>query len=318
MRHATDQAMRLTPWSLLAVLLGSSGLLGLIGWLDAATAWTQAAAADRRLDYRPAAYALQNATIVTTPRSTITNGTVIVREGVIEAVGPADSITVPHDAEVVDGKGLVVYPGFIDLFTTIGIEPTAQRSRTGSGRPIPFADFAFPRTPPDNRKEMTPEFQASSALDLSDSLAEARRRLGFTNLLIAPAGPIASGQSVLVATSGAPRRCRPRASCARRSRCTSLSAAVSADPAIRAPTTSRTADAAMNMLMRPRPRHRSPKSLDNCQAPRQPLRRPHRRRFRRRLHPPLLRRRRPADEREARAPRPRTTPAAAIRARSWA
>lgn len=206
MRHATDQAMRSTLWSLLALTLGSSGLLALAGWLGGETAWTEAAPADRRLDYRPAAYAIQNATIVASPKSTISNGTVIVREGVIEAVGPADTITIPHDAEVIDGKALVIYPGFIDLFSTIGIDPAAQRSKTGSGRPIPFADFAFPRTPPDNRKEMTPEFQVAAALDLSDALAEARRRLGFTNLVIAPAGTIASGQSALVGTSGAPRR----------------------------------------------------------------------------------------------------------------
>ena len=33
----------------------------------------------------------------------------------------------PFDAEVIDGKGLVVYPGFIDLFTTVG-----QRQGRGS------------------------------------------------------------------------------------------------------------------------------------------------------------------------------------------
>ena len=44
----------------------------------------------------------------------------VVRDGVIVAVGPVDRVEVPFDAEVIEGKGLVVYPGFIDLYTTSG------------------------------------------------------------------------------------------------------------------------------------------------------------------------------------------------------
>ena len=43
-------------------------------------------------------------------------------------------------------------------------------------------------------------------LELNDALAEPRRRLGFTDLLSAPAGAIATGQSALVSLSGLPRR----------------------------------------------------------------------------------------------------------------
>ena len=61
-------------------------------------------------------------------------------------------------------------------------------------------------TPPDNRKGLTPEFDVAGALELTDALAEPRRRLGFTDLLSAPAGAIATGQSALVSLSGLPRR----------------------------------------------------------------------------------------------------------------
>ncbi len=61
-------------------------------------------------------------------------------------------------------------------------------------------------TPPDNRRGLTPEFEVAAALDLADAVAEPRRRLGFTDLVSAPAGAIATGQSALVSLSGLPRR----------------------------------------------------------------------------------------------------------------
>src|SRR4051794_37684569 len=63
--------------------------------------------------YRPAAYAIQGARIVASPDNTIEAGTVVVRDGRIEAVGQADKVPIPFDAEMIDGKGLVVYPGLI-------------------------------------------------------------------------------------------------------------------------------------------------------------------------------------------------------------
>ena len=75
-------------------------------------------------------------------------GTIVVRRGVIEAVGLTKDVTVPYDAETIDGKGLVVYPGFIDLYSTAG-----QRAGVGAvgdrqgpagrpGRGAPVVDSA--------------------------------------------------------------------------------------------------------------------------------------------------------------------------------
>ncbi len=163
---------------------------------------------ERRLDYRPAAYAIKGATVVTgrAAGEHIDNGTVIVRAGVIEAVGPGDKTTVPPDAETIDGKGMVVYPGFLDLYSSIGVPSGVTRSLTGPGRPINYAEFAFASTPPDNRNGITPEFETARVLDLSDATAEERRKLGFTDYVAAPAGAIATGQSALVSLSGLPRR----------------------------------------------------------------------------------------------------------------
>ena len=112
----------------------------------------------------------------------------------------------PFDAEVIDGKGLTVYPGFIDLFTTVGQRAGVERSATGRGRPVDLAESPLAATPADNRRGLTPEFEAAGALELTDALAEPRRRLGFTSFVSAPGGAIATGQSALVSLSGLPRR----------------------------------------------------------------------------------------------------------------
>ncbi len=159
-----------------------------------------------RPDYQPAAYAVTNARLITDGKTTIEDGTLVIRRGVIEAVGPSASIKPPADAEVIDGKGLVVYPGFIDLHTTLGAPKSVERSKTGTGRPVPYNEFALPRTPTDSRNGLTPEFEVGGSLELTEATAAERRKLGFTDLVAAPAGAIATGQSAMVSLGGLPRR----------------------------------------------------------------------------------------------------------------
>ena len=161
--------------------------------------------ADLRPDYQPVAYAIKGAKVVPVSGEPIEAGTVVVRDGVIVDLGPVDRVEVPYDAEVIEGKGMIVYPGFIDLYTTSGQVAGATKSLTGEGRTVNYADFALPRTPPDNRNGITPEYEVATALDMS-TLGEDRRKLGFTDVLVAPGGSIATGQSALVGTSGLPRR----------------------------------------------------------------------------------------------------------------
>ena len=47
-------------------------------------------------------YAITNARIVTVSGSTISNGTIVIRDGLIESVGA--NVKVPADAKVFDGK----------------------------------------------------------------------------------------------------------------------------------------------------------------------------------------------------------------------
>src|SRR6478736_8421308 len=64
-------------------------------------------------------FALTNATIETVTKGTITNGTVVISNGKITAVG--QTVAVPGGAQVIDCKGQTIYPGMIDGGTRIGL-----------------------------------------------------------------------------------------------------------------------------------------------------------------------------------------------------
>src|SRR6185369_7823717 len=65
----------------------------------------------------PGVFALTNVRIVTAPGQTIEKGTVIIRDGTIEAVGP--NVAIPADAAVRDLSGKTLYPGLIDPYVTV-------------------------------------------------------------------------------------------------------------------------------------------------------------------------------------------------------
>src|SRR5207244_11013469 len=66
----------------------------------------------------PRAYAIKGARIVTVAGAPIQSGTIVLRNGLIEAVG-ADAAA-PADAVAIDGAGLTVSPGLIDLGNSDG------------------------------------------------------------------------------------------------------------------------------------------------------------------------------------------------------
>jgi hypothetical protein len=65
-------------------------------------------------EYRPAVFALLEARVVVDPDRTLESATIVVRDGVIEAVGV--DIEVPADAVRLKMTGRTVYPGLIDAF----------------------------------------------------------------------------------------------------------------------------------------------------------------------------------------------------------
>src|SRR3954464_10482690 len=69
----------------------------------------------------PAVFALTNLRIVPEPGRVIEKGTIVVRDGVIEAVG-ADAKP-PGDARIIDLSGKTAYAGLIDAYGEVTIPP---------------------------------------------------------------------------------------------------------------------------------------------------------------------------------------------------
>src|SRR5579871_1982667 len=79
-------------------------------------------------DPRNNVFAFTNATIVKDAQTTLTNATLVIREGKIIAVG--SNVEVPKDAVIIDCKGKFIYPSFIDMYADYGIA-VPERQRTG-------------------------------------------------------------------------------------------------------------------------------------------------------------------------------------------
>ena len=93
----------------------------------------------------PATYAITNARIVPVSGATIEKGTIVVRNGLIAAVGA--SVPVPADARVVDAAGLTVYPGLIDAYSSTGLGAPPAPATGGRGG----AASRSPRSPRTSR-----------------------------------------------------------------------------------------------------------------------------------------------------------------------
>ena len=150
---------------------------------------------------RPTAYAIRDAQVVVEPGRVLPKASVVIRDGLIVAVG--EDVPIPPDAAITDGKGLIVYPGFIDAGSTRGLDSTLRRSQGGAAAIEDMASDPLIATKPDNRKGLTPEFAAQTALKLDEEAIAPWRRVGFTANLVTPEGGYFSGTSALISLSGA-------------------------------------------------------------------------------------------------------------------
>jgi imidazolonepropionase-like amidohydrolase len=87
----------------------------------------------------PSVYAITHAKIFTLAGSPIEDGTLVIRDGKIAAVGA--SVEIPAGAQVIDAKGLQAYPGLFDAVTQMGlseigaVSATVDTSETGNYNP---------------------------------------------------------------------------------------------------------------------------------------------------------------------------------------
>jgi len=97
----------------------------------------------------PAVYAITHARLVTLAGPPIEDGTVVIKDGKIAAVGAA--VEVPAGAKVIDAKGLQVSPGLFDPVTQMGLSEigavgsTVDSAETGPINPdVVAATAVFP------------------------------------------------------------------------------------------------------------------------------------------------------------------------------
>lgn len=147
-------------------------------------------------------YAIVGAKIEIGDGRVIDKGTIVIRDGRIEAVGK--DITPPPTAEIVKGDGLVVYPGFIDAWSSAGLKyPDAQPTQDEPIDPNTTPQIAMRLA---NRKGVRPELRASDTLSLSSSQANDLRKQGFTTQWIVPSGGMINGYGTVVNLSGHVKR----------------------------------------------------------------------------------------------------------------
>ena len=97
----------------------------------------------------PTTWAITGARIEPVSGPAIATGTVVIRNGLIVAVGA--NVPVPADARQLDGSGLTVYPGFIDAYGTLGMPATRGAFRARSISPPcmpPRSDLSASTTSP--------------------------------------------------------------------------------------------------------------------------------------------------------------------------
>jgi len=139
----------------------------------------------------PNVYVIKGAKVITAAGAPITNGTVVIRGGLIEAVGA--SVNAPQDATVIDGTGMTVYPGLIDMGTAAGLD-------------------AAPPTPPTFRTTeeaerwkrgviLRPELEAAKVLRPDAPELSRLAGSGVTTVLATPGSGLFKGQSALVNVS---------------------------------------------------------------------------------------------------------------------
>ncbi len=132
------------------------------------------------------------------PRSTI-----LLRDGRIERVLD-DAGELPADARVVDGKGYLALPAFVDAYTQTGCPtptPAADRDAPPKSSAEALVDMREA-----NRKGIQPSFRAAEAFKLEPDAGKKWRSFGFGSMLSAPAGQYLAGESAFASTRDVPAR----------------------------------------------------------------------------------------------------------------
>ena len=131
--------------------------------------------------------AVKGNTVWTMAGNPISNGVVLIKDGKIEAVGPASSVSIPAGYRVISAQ--FVTPGLIDAHTVIGLngylnQPHDQMALDGGGT-------------------VQPELRATDAYNAEERLVEWVREFGVTTIHTGhQPSALVSGQTMIAKTWG--------------------------------------------------------------------------------------------------------------------
>ena len=146
----------------------------------AACAWLPAGAAAQDI-------AVRGATVYPVSGAPITDGVVVVRDGVITAIGPAAEVSVPDGMTLLSAA--VVTPGLIDAHATVGLTGIYNQDHDQEQ-----LDVSEP---------IQPELRAVDAYNAREPLVAWLRSFGVTTVHTGHApGEVISGQTMVVKTAG--------------------------------------------------------------------------------------------------------------------
>jgi imidazolonepropionase-like amidohydrolase len=129
---------------------------------------------------------IRNARIVPVSGAVIPNGSLVIADGRIEAIGA--NVTSPAGAQVIDATGLSVYPGMMDAGTNMGLAEiesgaNATLDQTETGR-------------------FNPNVQALWGINPHSAHIGVTRVVGITHVVSRPTGGLIGGQAALINLAG--------------------------------------------------------------------------------------------------------------------
>lgn len=135
-------------------------------------------------------YAFTNVKIVVDPETVIDNGSLIVKDGVITAVG--EKISIPKGAVIYDLKGKTIYPGLIDAYSTYGM-PEVKKIPAWGPQMESNIKGAYGWN-----AAVKPETEANKLFADDSKSADEMRKLGFGAVLTFQKDGIVRGSAAVV------------------------------------------------------------------------------------------------------------------------
>jgi len=129
--------------------------------------------------------AIKDATIIPVVGQNIPSGTLLIKDGLIEAVG--QDVDIPSGAKIIDGKGLYAFPGMIDSTCTLGLEEIGSVSATIDVR---------------ETGRINPQVFSVEAIRPDSVHIHISRSNGITTALVVPKGGLIAGKSGLIRLVG--------------------------------------------------------------------------------------------------------------------